>query len=193
MDGMNSKMEEFLMSATASAKSKLQSSNDQMSAEAFKNDPELDKMIQEFAVKMAQTGAPAQADRQGHSVLPLPGYVVKTKLEEAYEDYPAGMKVFINICHSPEIPAPPLCSKAEIQKAIKADDTTTYRVPLSLSPCRTDMDKSKKMCLVFDSCINSTPFEQAMEDDDFQLFIMELAVEWVEEKHHLKLSRGTSV
>lgn len=100
------------------------------------------------------------------------------------------IKVFINICHSPEIPAPPLCSKKEIEKAIKAEDNSIYKVPLSLSPCRTDLDKTKQICLVFDACINTTPFKQSENDDDFKLFIIELAVEWVEEKHKLKLSRG---
>jgi hypothetical protein len=99
------------------------------------------------------------------------------------------MKVFLNICHSPLVPAPPIVDPEEVLKAIKAEDTA-YRVPLSLSGPRNTMDKSKTVSLVFDACINTQAIELSKTDPDFQLFIIELAIEWIEEKHKMKLSRG---
>jgi hypothetical protein len=56
-----------------------------------------------------------------------------------------GMKIFCNLCHSPSIPAPPLVSKDEIVKAIKNDDASTYKVPLSLSKPRSDIAKGTRI------------------------------------------------
>lgn len=100
-------LESLLESATAPA-----IPHSEIAKEAFGNDPELQGMISEFAQRMNQ----AAASKDSQQVHPIPGFVVKTRLEESLEDYPAGMKVFINICHSKEIPAPPLCSDQEIQK-----------------------------------------------------------------------------
>lgn len=52
------------------------------------------------------------------------------------------------------------------------------------------MDKQSNLCLVFDACINSRPYKKCLDNHDFKLFITELAIEWVEEKHKLKLNRG---
>lgn len=55
------------------------------------------------------------------------------------------------------------------------------------------MDKNRSICLVYDACINSNPFNDGLKDADFQLFLIELAVEWVEEKEGLKLSRQFTI
>ena len=69
--------------------------------------------------------------------------VVETEEKDSSDNYnwTVGMKVFCNLCHSPSIPAPPLVSKEEIIKAIKNDDSSTYKVPLSLSKPRSDIAK----------------------------------------------------
>jgi hypothetical protein len=115
------------------------------------------------------------------------GFVIKTKIESS-NDYPKDTKVFINLCYSLEIPKPPLCSKEEIIKAIQNDDSTKYKVPLSLSKPRSDIDKAGKICVVFDACIHTEPYQLAVKDPDFKYFINDLAVAWIQEKYQLQLS-----
>ena len=55
---------------------------------------------------------------------------------------------------------------------------------------RTDSDKSGSSCIVFDACIHEDPMEKSIEDVDFKYFLITLALEWVEAKHNLSLSRG---
>ena len=65
--------------------------------------------------------------------------------KDEYYNWNVGMKIFCNLCHSPSIPAPPLVSKDEIVKAIKNDDASTYKVPLSLSKPRSDIAKGTRI------------------------------------------------
>ncbi|KAG4094815.1 PIH1-domain-containing protein [Neocallimastix lanati (nom. inval.)] len=125
----------------------------------------------------------------GMEIEPEPGFVVKTHNKKAIEGFTEGLKVFINICHNGKVPPPPIATDEEIRKAVEAEDNTVYKVPLSLSTPRTDLDKSGKTCIVFDACVNTNPIIKATKDYDFKLFLIELALEWVEEKYKLELSR----
>lgn len=126
-------------------------------------------------------------------VQPEPGFVIKTISKKEIEGYPAGLKVFINVCHNGKVPPPPLATNEEIRKAIEAEDNSTYKVPLSLSSPRTDLDKSGKTCIVFDACVNTDPIIKSNNDFDYKLFLIELSIEWVEEKYKLELSREFSL
>ncbi|ORX58615.1 PIH1-domain-containing protein [Piromyces finnis] len=120
---------------------------------------------------------------------PEPGFVIKTHNLKDVEGFTEGLKIFINICHSGKVPPPPIATDEEIRKAVEAEDNTKYKVPLSLSVPRTDLDKAGKTCIVFDACVNTNPIIKATKDFDYKLFLIELAIEWVEEKYKLKLSR----
>lgn len=41
-----------------------------------------------------------------------------------------------------------------------------------------------------DACIHTEPYRRAEKDFDYKLYIMELAMEWVEEKCRVELSRS---
>jgi len=130
-----------------------------------------------------------EAQVPSHKIVPEAGFVIKTYLVKSTSSYPSGFKVFINVTHSAEIPAPPLCTDEEIRKALEAEDGAAYKVPMSLAPMSEGEDKGGKPCLVFDTCIHSDPYYKTMENGDFKLFIIELAMEWVEEKNKMALSR----
>ncbi|KAJ3127593.1 hypothetical protein HK101_005548 [Irineochytrium annulatum] len=76
-------------------------------------------------------------------ITPLPGMVIKTHLTTKVDSWPAGMKVFVNLCHSEKVqePSPPDMDKKDMERAIKEGDSMAYRVPLSLAGPRTDRDK----------------------------------------------------
>ncbi|KAJ3299652.1 PIH1 domain-containing protein 1 [Borealophlyctis nickersoniae] len=165
--------------------------------EAALADPELRQFLEQFEKQLPPGTdlSPEALKQQTANVGPVTeiepeaGFVVKTHNVTKVEDYPAGLKVFVNVCHSPHVPAPPLASKEEIQRALKAEDNATYRVPLSLNPPRPDRDKAGKACIVFDACINTDPLRKSSDDEDFKIFLIELALQWIEEKYKLELSR----
>lgn len=49
-----------------------------------------------------------------------------------------------------------------------------------------------KTILIFDACINTNPYIRAEGDLDYRLYILELAMELVNEKEGVSLSRGAS-
>ncbi|KAJ3147116.1 PIH1 domain-containing protein 1 [Geranomyces michiganensis] len=167
------------------------------------NDQQLGKLISELHRRVAAEGGSVGADGTellppadafpSTSLVPEPGFVVKTHNLETVGDWPVGLKVFINVCQSPHVPSPPLATDEEIRAALNAEDNAAYKVPLSLSSPKADRDKSGKMCLVFDACVHTGPLEKAMADFDYKLFLIILSLEWVEEKHKLKLSRDFSL
>ncbi|KAI9012983.1 PIH1 family [Gaertneriomyces semiglobifer] len=148
----------------------------------------------EFETKISEVSTKAAADADPTTeVIPLPGFVVKTHNRVKVQDWLPGLKVFVNICHSPKIPAPPPATDDEIRRAVSAEDNTAYKVPLSLSSPRPGQDKSGKACLIFDACVHTNPLNKALRDPDYKLFLIELALEWIEEKHKLELSREFSM
>lgn len=124
-------------------------------------------------------------------VLPQAGFVIRTKIVKSNNPkYKTGTPVYINICHAPEIPAPPVTSEDEVQKALNADPQATYRVPLSMSQARIEKDAAGKTCLITDACINTQPYVRTERDLDYRLYILELSIEWAEEKESIELDRG---
>ncbi|KAJ3118761.1 PIH1 domain-containing protein 1 [Nowakowskiella sp. JEL0407] len=122
-------------------------------------------------------------------ISPQPGFVVKTIVENESKIIKKGGKIFVNLAYSEDIPPPPLLSDEEIREAITAEDVGAYKIPLSLADVRYDVDKAGNKCAVFDICINDQPMRKALKDFDFKLFLIEISLEWIEEKHSLSLSR----
>ncbi|KAL2913607.1 hypothetical protein HK105_206909 [Polyrhizophydium stewartii] len=178
--------------------------NADIAREAFAADPGLEALVQEFAERMAQQAAaappaqgsqlrlPADAASTGDSefvqVDPLPGFVFKTRTTKASGDYPHGMKVFCNVCHSPDAAAPPILPEKELRLIIEASDASQYRIPMGLSPPRSDIDKGGQVCLVFDVCVNSQPLALALKNQSFKVFLVQMAIAWIDHKHNLSLS-----
>ncbi|KAF9383284.1 hypothetical protein CPB97_006609 [Podila verticillata] len=155
----------------------------------------------EAALRLAKSyiGA-AQAPRQAMTeITPVPGFVLQTTTTKESSKVPIGAKaivfpkdtqVFINICSSSQLPKPSVATEAEIQKAINAEEGTTYQVPFQLSPPREYKDTGARSYLVVDACVHTDAYKRTEKDFDYKLYIMELAMEWVEEKCQIELSRN---
>ncbi|KAI8079972.1 pre-RNA processing PIH1/Nop17-domain-containing protein [Halteromyces radiatus] len=129
---------------------------------------------------------------------PQVGYAFKTHITNILKKktvenlvsvkYSIGTTIYINICHSDSLPAPMLATEADIQAALRADPGATYQVPLSLGTPRMTDDKNKA-APIMDACIHTQPFIRSEHDLDFRLYIMELAMEHVEDELGVNLSR----
>ncbi|KAK3841532.1 MAG: pre-RNA processing PIH1/Nop17-domain-containing protein [Linnemannia gamsii] len=162
--------------------------------EEFKKNPKAAMALAESYLNASQ--APRQAMTE---IAPVAGFVVQTRTTKQSNQVPMGNKtvvypnetvVFINICSSDKMPQPSKATEAEIRKAIQAEEGATYQVPFQVSPPREYRDSVAKAYLVVDACIHTEPYKRAEKDFDYKLYIMELAMEWVEEKCRVELSRN---
>ena len=118
------------------------------------------------------------------SITPEPIFAIKSKLVTEPQS-----KLFINVCHSPEVPAP----------ATPFDPTSTYtaimnnqwEIPIVTSPGRQDTDKKGGECLVFDCIINSSLMPIITAINNFQLkeILVEWCIESVEVRENLMIHR----
>jgi len=110
---------------------------------------------------------------------------------------PKGVKVFLNIAWDENVPSPPPVDEATVRRAMMGEDLDdavgigegAYYVPVVVSEPREDRDKAGKPSVVFDAVFNNTLKSRCTKDPDFKLYIIELALEHVEEKAHIALSR----
>jgi hypothetical protein len=66
--------------------------------------------------------------------LTVTGMCVKTHTE-------AGDKMFINICHTPEVPAPEDISEDALMEIWTSEDHSSFRVPMSIGEGHAEADK----------------------------------------------------
>ncbi|KAG9289056.1 hypothetical protein G9A89_015605 [Geosiphon pyriformis] len=124
---------------------------------------------------------------------PKPGYVVKTSVSKAETDqFPAGLKFLINVCYSDKVPEPPAATEKEIISALNAEQGVTYQIPFMIGSLKKDKDRGGNDYLVCDAALNTKPYKKTTVDSDFKIFVTELAIEHIEEKHGLQLDRNIS-
>ncbi|KAF9905992.1 hypothetical protein EC991_001151 [Linnemannia zychae] len=201
-DDKPAKGSSFLLDTAPSANSKQDPANthagdladEEALLEEFKKNPKAAMALAESYLNASQ--APRQSMTE---ITPVPGFVVQTRTTKASNQVPIGNKtmvypnetvVFINICSSDKMPQPSKATEAEIRKAIQAEEGVTYQVPFQVSPPREYRDSLAKAYLVVDACIHTEPYKRSEKDFDYKLYIMELAIEWVEEKCRIELSRN---
>ncbi|KAG0038487.1 PIH1 domain-containing protein 1 [Podila clonocystis] len=160
----------------------------------FHKNPEAAMRLAESYISAAS--APRQAMTE---ITPVAGFVLQTTTTKESSKVPIGAKtivfpkdtqVFVNICSSSQLPKPSVATEAEIQKAINAEEGATYQVPFQLSPPREYKDTGARSYLVVDACVHTDAYKRTEKDFDYKLYIMELAMEWVEEKCQIELSRN---
>ena len=129
---------------------------------------------------MRQAAGPAmstETERKIQYVRPAKGFAFKTVDK-------AGGKVFVNVCASPQVPKPP-----EITEAMLQEDQCRVRIPLSMGAPREDADKEGKECTVYDAIMHSEVVERAKTEKAMKEFVVELCLQWIEQKHELMLRR----
>ncbi|EDQ84947.1 uncharacterized protein MONBRDRAFT_29760 [Monosiga brevicollis MX1] len=144
-----------------------------LSSEAFQ------KLLQEV---QASTSSEQQASKDFALVSPEPGFCVKTDMEH-------GGKVFINVCHSAQVPSPPSVSDEEISMAIANLDNSKFSIPMSAGGEHIEVDNAGKPCSVYDVIINSDVLTQLENRLGMRDFLLELVLSLLEAKHGLSLNR----
>lgn len=97
--------------------------------------------------------------------------------------------MFINICHSDEIPSPSDISDEELLKLIETEDPSKFRVPLSLGEPHAEIDHAGKGCTAYDVIVNSNFLELTQSRPVLKNFLLTVIMEGLEQKFNILLSR----
>lgn len=138
------------------------------------------KQILLQATQEMQSRMPSIPDSK--PIRPQPGFCIKTRSVQ-------NDKIFINICRSEHIPAPPDFTEQELVTILESDDPSGFRVPMSLGEAHTEMDNSGSGCTVYDVAINSSFFQKIQTNELFMEFFITVTLEGLENKYQLELSR----
>ncbi|KAG8434147.1 hypothetical protein GDO86_012499 [Hymenochirus boettgeri] len=119
---------------------------------------------------------------ESKQIRPQPGFCIKTRTAE-------NTKIFINICKTTDIPAPPDLSEAELVNILESDDPSGYRVPMSIGEPHVEVDNNGNGCTAYDIVINSSFFDKIKSNELFREFFVTVAMEGLENKYEMELSR----
>ncbi|XP_054263845.1 PIH1 domain-containing protein 1-like [Macrosteles quadrilineatus] len=119
-------------------------------------------------------------------VKPNPGFVVKTRSE-------SGEKIFLNICHTEDIPPPRDLSDAELIKILESEEPSSYRLPMSIGDLHQESDKSGAPCLVYDIAINTTFFHKVETNQLFRSFLLTVVLGGVGDKYKKEIDTNDYV
>ncbi|XP_057243827.1 PIH1 domain-containing protein 1 isoform X2 [Malurus melanocephalus] len=115
------------------------------------------------------------------SVTPQPGLCVKTRA--------GGDKVFVNVCHSPEVPPPPPVSPPGLQRLLQEPPGPdgAFRIPMSLGEPHAELDRGGRGCTAYDVVVNSGFFRTLQADPLYLEFFLTVAMEGLSEKYGVEL------
>ncbi|XP_014663914.1 PREDICTED: PIH1 domain-containing protein 1-like [Priapulus caudatus] len=140
-------------------------------------------LLKNLVIEAAKPGTDSGiAERQFALISPEPGFCIKTKKSN-------GEKVFINICQSTHIPPPIDLTDEELLAIVNDEDPSSYNVPMSLGEPHTESDNSGNHCTAYDVIISNTFYDKVETNQLFYNFMISLALEGLEEKYSLSLSR----
>ncbi|XP_058280321.1 PIH1 domain-containing protein 1-like isoform X5 [Hirundo rustica] len=115
------------------------------------------------------------------AVTPQPGLCVKTRA--------GGDKVFVNVCHSPEVPPPPPVSPPGLQRLLREPPGPDggFRIPMSLGEPHAELDRAGRGCTAYDVVVNSGFFRTLQADPLYLEFFLTVAMEGLSEKYGVEL------
>ncbi|XP_073513616.1 microtubule-associated serine/threonine-protein kinase 4-like [Phyllobates terribilis] len=119
---------------------------------------------------------------ESRQIRPQPSFCIKTRTSK-------NTKIFINICKSNQISAPPDLTEQELVSILESDDPSGYRVPMSLGEPHVEVDNSGGGCTAYDIVINGTFFEKIKNNELLREFFITVAMEGLENKYEMELSR----
>ncbi|KAL6449653.1 PIH1 Protein interacting with Hsp90 1 [Candida maltosa Xu316] len=125
------------------------------------------------------------------TLLPKPGFVIKTKILESKNISQVSTKVFINVCHAPEVPKPSVDFEPEVVFPLIIENQ--WEIPIIVSNEKETKDKKGFPSLVYDCCINSQCFQWCQISKDLKSILIEWCIESVELLYSLTLEREYSI
>lgn len=120
---------------------------------------------------------------------PKPGYVLKTRVFKSTTTI-GGTKVFVNVCHDPQVPKP--LQEFDPNIVFPLIVANQWEIPIILSAEKEVKDKKGNISLCYDCCINETCFRWCMINGDLKSILNEWCLEAIELLYNLILDRQYS-
>lgn len=117
---------------------------------------------------------------------PKPGFCVKTRTE-------SGEKIFVNFCTSDKIGQPPNIGGDELREILETEDVGRFRVPMSVGPGHSELDKSGGACTAYDVVIHPDFCAKVRQEDIFLQFLLSATMLILEQKYEAKLDNEACV
>lgn len=123
---------------------------------------------------------------------PREGFVVKTRVVDCanHDAHPIATKVFINVCHAEQVPAPAEFDPAVVFALIINNQ---WEIPIITLCEKRSTDKKGQPLLVYDCCINSRCMRWCQLNADLRSILIEWCLEAVEMTYEVVLEREYSV
>ncbi|CAH0387362.1 unnamed protein product [Bemisia tabaci] len=119
-------------------------------------------------------------------VKPNPGFCVKFRVRD-------NRKVFINVCHTEELPAPRDISEDELAEIIQSEEIPDFKIPMSIGDPHEEVDKSGGSATAYDIAINSKFFKKIQDSKSFNFLFLMIAIEGVENKFNIELNNDYTI
>ncbi|XP_064262531.1 LOW QUALITY PROTEIN: PIH1 domain-containing protein 1, partial [Passer domesticus] len=113
------------------------------------------------------------------AVTPQPGLCVKTRAG-------GGHKVFINVCHAPEVPPPPPRAPPRTPQSPPGPGGS-FRIPMSLGAPHAELDRGGRACTAYDVVVNSGFFSTLKADPLYLELFLTVAMEGLSDKYGQEL------
>jgi len=135
------------------------------------------------------TPSQRQEAAQCKFVIPNPGMCIKTRDEKT------GKKVFVNLCHSEDVPEPQVHltdqELADILDGGSNNEVDDIRFPMSIGDKRDEVDKAGKPSFACDCIVNAKFFRtKLLQSKVYQTFLIVVALEGIDEKHKMELDKN---
>ncbi|XP_044734331.1 PIH1 domain-containing protein 1, partial [Chrysoperla carnea] len=109
------------------------------------------------------------------------GFCIKTKSND-------DEKVFINICHTKDLPTPNEISESELLELLQSEEAPNYRVPMSIGQSKSVTDKQGNPAKAYDVAISTQFFNKIENKEFFKNFLITLVLEAVSDKYNVTLN-----
>ncbi|XP_005094795.1 PIH1 domain-containing protein 1 [Aplysia californica] len=116
------------------------------------------------------------------AITPVPGMCLKTRTV-------AGEKVFINVCHSENVPEPKDLTDDELLQVLDSEDPTQFRIPMSIGEPHAEIDKSGGGCTAYDVIVHPKFMKKIEKSELFKTFFLTIMCEGIEGKYDIQLKR----
>ncbi|TID26208.1 hypothetical protein CANINC_002797 [Pichia inconspicua] len=126
----------------------------------------------------------AEDENKVDEIIPIPHFVVKTKIFSPFGVYPSGTKLFINVCTNGKVPTkevkglPP--NEFNLEKIFMMIYEGEWEIPILTSQYRNIQDKRQQKCILIDCVINDKYMRWCMANEELKNILIQWCFDAVE-------------
>ena len=133
-------------------------------------------------LELSKDGGGVRQKDDGISIVPKPGFVIKTLTQNANIDSNSCKKVFINVCSHDAVDEPGQKTKLDEN----GREVSGMNIPISVGPVRQCTDKKGKIAIAIDCIVHPEVIQRIHSDKTGynRDFVCQLVIEYVQSKYN---------